>query len=36
MTEKEIDALIDINLGESETFEMLFIPSSVASNDPES
>lgn len=29
LTEKEIEALIDIELGESDTFDLLFIPSSL-------
>lgn len=33
LTEKEIEALIDIELGETETFDLLFIPSSLVQND---
>jgi len=33
LTEKEIDALVDIDIGETETFDLLFIPSSLVQND---
>jgi len=33
LSEKEIDALIDIELGESVTFELMFIPSCLVQND---
>jgi hypothetical protein len=35
LTEKEIDALVDIELGESDTFELLFIPSVLVAHDTE-
>ena len=33
LTEKEQEAIVDIELGESETFDLLFIPSSLVPND---
>jgi len=35
LSEKEIDAIIDIELCETETFDLLFIPSSLVQNDAE-
>ena len=33
LSEKEIDAVVDNELAESETFELMFIPSSLVPND---
>jgi hypothetical protein len=35
LSEKEIEAIIDIELCETETFDLLFIPSSLVQNDAE-
>lgn len=35
LTDKELDALVDIELAETETFDLLFIPSSLVQNDTE-
>lgn len=35
LTEKELDSVIDIELAETETFDLLFIPSSLVQNDAE-
>ena len=35
LTEKEIEAVIDIELGETDTFELLFIPGVVVAMDTE-
>ena len=35
LTEKEIEAVIDIELSETNTFDILFIPSSLVQNDAE-
>lgn len=33
LSDREIDAMIDIELGETETFDLMFIPSSLVQND---
>jgi hypothetical protein len=35
LTERDLDAVIDIELGETNTFDLLFIPSSLVQNDAE-
>lgn len=35
LTERELDAFVDIELGETETFELLFIPGVVVAHDTE-
>ena len=35
LTEKELEALVDIELGETETFELLFIPGIIVAHETE-